>query len=120
MFCKHNSHVNDVITKVRDYFRPTENSTYCEMLQADNKHQWSPNGVDWVEIEFDRDAFNGGSAANWPVYKGRAGDARAYLSFWGDDHASLTGGCCSSSTAVVTTHPSIPGNVWSHWGQPCT
>lgn len=31
---------------VRDFFKPTEGSTYCEMLQSSTKHQWSADGVD--------------------------------------------------------------------------
>lgn len=57
---------------VLDFFKPADASTsYCDMLQARNKHQWSPNGVDWFAIEFyDPSNDNGGSAQWWPRDKG--------------------------------------------------
>jgi len=105
---------------VRDFFRPVEGSSFCEMLTSYNKHQWSADGETWVDVAFYGHSVlhNGGSAYGWPRDDGRAGDARTHLSFWGDD-GSLTGGCCSSSTAVAHTLPSLPGNGGNtHWGQP--
>lgn len=85
---------------VRDFFKPTEGSTYCDMLQAHNKHQWSPNGVDWVAVAFFGGSdHNGGSANWWPRDKGVEGDARKHLSFWGVDDGRK-GGWGSTSTAV--------------------
>eukprot|EP00729_Bicosta_minor_P032641 gene32641-biopygen1724 len=90
---------------VRDFFKPIDATTsYCDMLQAIDKHQWSPNGVDWFAVPFHSDrnnGHNGGSYALWPRDKGVEGDARKYLSFWGKD--SATGGCCSTSSAVART-----------------
>eukprot|EP00729_Bicosta_minor_P007309 gene7309-biopygen16917 len=89
---------------VRDFFKPADAGTsYCEMLQADDKHQWSPNGVDWFAVEFyNYNNHNGGSASWLPRDEGVEGDAREHLSFWGID-GSFTGGCCSTSTAVAVT-----------------
>ena len=99
------------MSAVRDFFRPVDGASYCEMLLSHDKHQWSTNGVDWFEIEFDGySGSNGGSAVNWPRNAGRIGDERAYLSFWGRD-GGWTGGCCSSSTAAA-------GHT--NWGYPYT
>jgi len=92
------------------------------MLTSYNKHQWSADGKTWVDVAFySHTNRNGGSADGWPRDKGRAGDERRFLSFWGPDD-SRTGGCCSSSTAVDMTHPAVPGNGESstQWGQPVT
>lgn len=109
---------------VRDFFRPAKDVSFCEMMQTHSKHQWSYNGVDWVTPTFHAHSNNGGSAGNWPLNKGRAEDKRKYLSFWGTNHdsPSLTGGCCSTSTAVDATRPSLNGNNDNHpsWGQSCT
>eukprot|EP00729_Bicosta_minor_P012870 gene12870-biopygen29133 len=89
---------------VRDHFRPVKGATFCEMLQSNNTHQWSYNGVEWVTPDFNGNGnANGGSDPDWPRDKGRAGDNRKYLSFWGIKHDSLTGGCCSTSTASYTS-----------------
>eukprot|EP00729_Bicosta_minor_P033077 gene33077-biopygen13782 len=80
------------------------------MLQAHNKHQWSPNGVDWVAVAFFGGSdHNGGSANWWPRDKGVEGDARKHLSFWGVDDGRK-GGWGSTSTAVG----------WGIWGQSFT
>lgn len=110
---------------VRDYFRPAEGGSFCEMMQSDRKHQWSYDGVDWVTPNYQVDNNNGGSFLDWPSNNGQTGeDKRSYLSFWGTNHdvsPRLTGGCCSTSTAVASTHPSLPGNgIHTNWGQPCT
>lgn len=103
------------LPKVRDFIRPIDSETsYCEMLQAHNKHQWSSDGLTWVTPDFYRSDIphNGGSATNWPRDKGRAGDERVHLSFWGDARDDgRTGGCCSTSTATYSTG--------SYWGQSC-
>ena len=98
--------------KVRDFIRPIDSDTsYCEMLQAHNKHQWSSDGLTWVTPDFYSGGSNGGSATNWPRDKGGAGDERKHLSFWGNDWdgSSSTGGCCSTSTA----------SYGSSWGKSC-
>eukprot|EP00729_Bicosta_minor_P032758 gene32758-biopygen12650 len=108
---------------VRDFFKPADaGTTYCEMLQADDKHQWSPNGVDWFAVEFvsRRSSHKGGSAAGWPRDNAER-DARSYLSFWGyDGRFTLSGGCCSSSTSVDQTYPSLPDHTYKEWGQSFT
>lgn len=98
---------------MRDFFRPVEGSSFCEMLTSVDKHQWSADGETWVTVVFHRDsAYNGGSSDWWPRDNGRSGDARKHLSLWGDD-GSLTGGCCSSSTGVARTDG-------GKWGVPFT
>ena len=114
--------VNGVI----DYFKPREDwrRNFCEMLQAKDEHQWSANGVDWMAVDFQPDELNnGGSEMNWPRDKGVEGDERRFLSTWGydGDDGSLTGGCCSSSTAAAVTQTSLPGNGDNTaWGHPFT
>lgn len=86
---------------VRDFYKPVNGTTtFCEMLQAHNKHQWSVNGVDWFDVEFGGGGY-GGSAGGWPRDNGRGGDARVHLSIWGSD--GFSGGCCSASAAVART-----------------
>ena len=87
------------------------------MLQSDDKHQWSADGLVWFDVPL-HGGNNGGSEAGWPRGdKGRDGDERYHLSFWGAESSDLSGGCCSSSTAVLQTHPSLPGNRHTVWGQ---
>jgi hypothetical protein len=51
---------------VRDFFLPKKGETWCTMLASHNKHQWSPNGVDWVTPKYLGNVHvNGGSAENW-------------------------------------------------------
>ena len=107
---------------VRDFFKPIEGSTYCEMLQAHNKHRWSHDGMTWTTPAYyiSEEKKNGGSEKDWPRAKGRVGDERVYLSFWGHDGDGTNGGCCSSSTAVGTTRGSAPVNgKYETWGQMC-
>lgn len=92
------------------------------MLQTYNKSQWSPNGVKWFDIDVSGGGSNGGSAKWWPRDNGRVGDERVRLSYWGQDDPhddGLTGGCCSSSTDVDVTHPSLPGSP-TYWAQSFT
>lgn len=109
---------------VRDFFKPIDGASYCEMLQAYNKHQWSATGEDdgW-KIPSYGGAHNGGSSSNWPTNNGRKeGDERLKLSQWGPRHdASFTGGCCSSSYAISVTRPSLSGNgIHTDWGHAFT
>ena len=32
---------------IRDFFRPIEGASYCEMLVSSNKHEWSFDGLNW-------------------------------------------------------------------------
>ena len=87
----------------RDFYKPIAvptASSYCNMLQANNKHQWSPNGIQWFDVDFNpNEEFNGGSAINWP--QGHDGDKREFLSFWGFKRRD--GGCCSSSRTTLSS-----------------
>ena len=108
---------------VRDFFKPVAGATFCEMLQFNDKHQWSYDGEDWVTPYYQSNVNNnGGSVDNWSKDYGRAEDKRKYLSFWGTRHGSLTGGCCSTSREVQTTDSTLRKNEKDHpaWGQPCT
>lgn len=107
---------------VRDHFKPVEGATFCEMLQSNDKHQWSYNGVEWVTPVFNGGINHGGSDPGWPLFKGRAEDKRRYLSFWGIPHGSLTGGCCSTSIASYTTRSILRYGETTQqaWGHPCT
>lgn len=108
---------------VRDLFKPVEGSTFCQMLQSNDRHQWSYDGVEWATPgSHANDKNNGGSVNYWPRDKGRAGDNRIFLSYWGIEHGSLTGGCCSTSTAKIGTTSALRSKEAKHkfWGQPCT
>ena len=107
-----------IMGEVVDFFRPVKGATFCEMLQSNAKHQWSYNGVEWITPAYhDTWTFDqGSSAVNWPRDNVER-DERYRLSSWGQDY-TLTGGCCSSSTAVDMTYPSLPGNGDNTaWGQ---
>ena len=73
---------------VIDYFKPINGKTYCEMLQANNLHQWSSDGKSWVIPKYHPNNL-GGSLPNYPQ------DGRKYLSFWGGYGSN--GGCCHYS-----------------------
>jgi hypothetical protein len=97
---------------VRDFFKPVEGTSMCQMLTSLNRHQWSPNGVDWrIPTYYTNTDYNGGSAADWPKTT-IDGDARGYVSFWGNDNNGNQGGCCSRSYTDYTTG--------SQWGQTYT
>lgn len=91
--------------KVRDFFRPVEGATFCEMLRSLSKHQWSHDGLTWVTPDYhtmgaNGDGCFGGSETWWPLNHGRSVDARRSLSRWGDDDTGAeSGGCCSTSYA---------------------
>lgn len=38
---------------VRDYFKPVDGATYCQMLRSHNKHLWSPDGLTWAVPKYD-------------------------------------------------------------------
>lgn len=75
---------------VRDFFRPTGDVSYCDMLQTYNKHQWSNDGVTWETPGYMGNSFNGGSAEWWPktIVKN---DERLHLSMWGMDDREYWG-----------------------------
>merc|ERR1719487_1177551 len=83
---------------VVDYYKPMDGASLCDMLQATDKHSWSPDGRTWVQPDYlnatvGGTEYLGGSAFNWPKEK-VAGEVRSYLSFWGS--SEKTGGCCSN------------------------
>jgi hypothetical protein len=84
---------------VRDFFKPIDGASYCEMLQSNKKHQWSADGVNWVTPDYFALHY-GASADFWPRDKGVAGDERKHISFWGDSTHNLIGGCCETATTA--------------------
>eukprot|EP00929_Paragymnodinium_shiwhaense_P070106 TRINITY_DN35483_c0_g1_i1.p1 TRINITY_DN35483_c0_g1~~TRINITY_DN35483_c0_g1_i1.p1 ORF type:complete len:375 (+),score=61.53 TRINITY_DN35483_c0_g1_i1:95-1219(+) len=82
---------------VIDYYKPVDGLSLCDMLQATDKHMWSPDGRNWIKPEYfnatNGEDYLGGSAANWPKQK-VPGEVRSYLTFWGA--SDKTGGCCSN------------------------
>jgi len=89
------------VGSVVDYFKPVNGSySVCDMLQAINLHQWSPDSVNWRVPDYVASSNDdssvqhlGGSAMNWPKAN-VPGEVRSYLSFWGS--ANNPGGCCST------------------------
>jgi serine/threonine protein kinase len=102
----------------RDLFRPVEGNSWCQMLTAPNKHQWSEAGKDWKTPNYHSNSNMGGSAVDWPK-NGVGGDARRHLSMWGTDESDTKGGCCSSSFVDYVTLPTTTNNTYG-WGQPFT
>ena len=82
-----------VMGEYTDYYRPIPGKTYCEMLQANNLHQWSADGSNWESPSYWSESSTkkhlGGSKANYPK------DGRKFLSFWGSKEGDA-GGCCLS------------------------
>lgn len=93
---------------VFDYFKPIDGETsFCDMLTSNDKHLWSPNGVDWQQPTYANAAQGsgkvlGGSSDAWPrVNVGN--DERDLLSMWGYMDGAERGGCCSRSKKVAST-----------------
>ena len=82
------TYIKLVLGDVVDYYRPIAGKTFCEMLQSNKLHQWSPDGLNWVTPAYTSLPHLGGSAIDWPA------DGRKYLSFWGSNIQK--GGCCIS------------------------
>lgn len=62
--------------------------------------------MEWFAVAFPSEgnsAHNGGSAPGWSWEGKVEGDARSYVSTWGDERDDRKGGCCSSSTAEKST-----------------
>ena len=96
-----------VVDNYTDYYKPVCGHTYQEMLYSHNKHQWSPDGINWMTPTYLQSYYlganyYGGSARNFP------NDGRQYLSFWINAGGLYTGGCCGSGTNLTTFV----------WGQP--
>jgi hypothetical protein len=105
------------MTEVRDFYRPIQGATFCQMLLSNHQHEWSANGINWVTPRYSVSAHTGklygGSFLNWPK-QNVSGDARKQLSFWGYETADGKGGCCSTSYADYDTP--TPENGYG-WGQ---
>lgn len=100
---------------VRDYFKPHDGTTYCEMLQTYYLHLWSNDGINWVLPTYNGagSTLRGMSAINWPL-NNVDGDSRRYLTAWGgarEDGVPIFGGCCSNSYST-SDNPA--------WGLPFT
>jgi hypothetical protein len=78
---------------VVDYFKPVGAYSFCDMLQSNDKHQWSPDAQTWVTPAYYVGALYGGSAANWPR-DNVPGDQRKYLPKWQNVHDPQYGACC--------------------------
>merc|ERR1719272_1452772 len=87
----------------RDYYKPIDGATWCEMLANDedtprNKHQWSPDGINWVTPEHQGDCkFNAHSSSKYWPQTHVDGDDREFLSSWGWPIPKGKGGCCHSA-----------------------
>ena len=82
---------------VVDYFRPGPGVSWCEMFTSLNaEHQYSSDGVTWV-IPEKHHIHYGGNADNKVPKTGIPGDKRLFVSFWGSETRSQTGGCCYTS-----------------------
>jgi len=96
---------------VVDYFKPVTGATLPQMIQSNNKHQFSTDGSTWVTPEFNPTPHWGGSAANWPA-NNLKDDARYQLSGWYKDNWAhgevICPGCCSDSKDAEKT-----GSWWS-------
>jgi len=81
---------------VRDYYKPMDGETWCDMLVSQNLFEWSSNGIDWETPAYETyDAF-GGSGQFWPAQnQAHPDDQRKFLSFWGHKHRK--GGCCKTN-----------------------
>merc|ERR1712176_646955 len=77
--------------EVKDFFKPSNGHTMCEMLLSHTQHMWSPDGQSW-ETPVYYPGHLGGSIEHWPRdNKQYPADQRRHLSFWGGGPA---GGCC--------------------------
>lgn len=92
---------------LEDYYRPMMGSSWCEMLQSNDKHEWSKDLRNWLPpTSLNITHLLGGSSEH--PGGGWQDDARTRLSFWGSD--IRTGGCCASSYDDTTTQ--------LEWGKP--
>lgn len=91
-----------VMGEVQDFFKPVNGSTYCEMLQAKDKHQWAcDNWLTWQEPDWNESGHHlGGSAPTEPYWPGAHSptrtDERQFLSLWGSERSDKLGGCCAT------------------------
>jgi hypothetical protein len=100
------------IGSTRDYYKPIDGEKFCDMLNSETKHQWSPDGITWITPEYAVDGYHkGGSKANWPRVHIK-GDDRYALSSWGHEYSSRPGGCCSTSYSDYYTQQHIEGTGW--------
>ena len=95
----HAAYIVIAMGQVADYFRPVNGRSFCDMLQSNKLHEWSPDaGVTWMKPTPNQAYFLGGSSYEWqqtqnPMY-GPQTDYRHYLSRWGGTKG-YGGGCCS-------------------------
>jgi len=103
---------------VTDYFRPASGSTFCEMLTAGDKHQWSYDATDasivggtanWITPSYWTLSYGQNPVTHWggsessgspqDAYMNANGDNRHYLSYWGGCNTGCYGGngggCCA-------------------------
>merc|ERR1712003_102615 len=80
---------------VRDFFKPSDGNTICDMLTYYNRHMWSPDAQTWEVPDYYPEVIHlGGTVAGWPANNEKhPTDQRKHLSFWGKQEASK-GGCC--------------------------
>eukprot|EP00928_Gymnodinium_smaydae_P055705 TRINITY_DN39195_c0_g1_i1.p1 TRINITY_DN39195_c0_g1~~TRINITY_DN39195_c0_g1_i1.p1 ORF type:complete len:343 (-),score=57.14 TRINITY_DN39195_c0_g1_i1:63-1091(-) len=89
-----------------EFFKPVEGNSWCEMFIANDKHQFSDDGMTWVTPDYTTEAsFFGGSASDWANEK----YDRGFLTFWGSEQHP--GGCCSKE--VKGENP-----LAESWGMP--
>ena len=92
-----------------DYFRPTAGSDFCQMVQGDDFHEWSYDGITFHSLDgqwHSGDVHFGGATRYAPAALGDT-SGRQYVPFWGKRSAIAPAGCCEL-TATDT-----PG-----WGKP--
>eukprot|EP00927_Polykrikos_kofoidii_P008575 TRINITY_DN13570_c0_g1_i1.p1 TRINITY_DN13570_c0_g1~~TRINITY_DN13570_c0_g1_i1.p1 ORF type:complete len:391 (-),score=67.01 TRINITY_DN13570_c0_g1_i1:86-1258(-) len=77
-----------------DFFKPVNNTGWCEMLLSRDKHVWSADARTWLQPSYYTEGdYFGGSEQGWPATNG---DTREFLTFWGSNGDSK-GGCCTES-----------------------
>ncbi|MFA5434405.1 MAG: fibrinogen-like YCDxxxxGGGW domain-containing protein, partial [Candidatus Paceibacterota bacterium] len=83
--------------QVKDYFKPTNNYTLCQMItESPGTHfQWASTLNGTFQTPGYYSTHLGGSANSWPT----SIDGRNYLSFWGGG-GSANSGCCHNSSIV--------------------
>jgi hypothetical protein len=89
---------------VVDYFKPIQGASICDMLQSNNKHLWSDDGINFRQPRYNMTSHLGGSATGWPKAN-VLGEQRQTLNFWGSTQHE--GGCCSTSLRDECDHGQI-------------
>jgi hypothetical protein len=73
------------------WFRPRVNSTFCDMINTHNLHEWSDDGISWYQPTY-HTGLCGGSSWDWPRQiapkNSNAREMNVYhLPFWCGDRA---------------------------------